>query len=190
MKDVIHQTEDKMKKAIQATQRDFASVRTGRASAALLDRISVDYHGTDTPIKGLANISVPDGRTLQIQAYDRQSTQLIEKAIQKSDLGINPTNDGNVIRLVLPQLTQDRRKELVKQVHQRADRLASRCATAVAMRSTTCARRRRTEASRRRMSAALRNACRSSPTASSSESTRSRNRKRPRSWRFESGVIE
>ncbi|MDB5101303.1 MAG: rrf [Cyanobacteria bacterium RYN_339] len=114
MNEVISQTEDKMKKAIAATQRDFASVRTGRASAALLDRISIDYYGTDTPIKGMANISVPDGRTLQIQAYDRASVQLIEKAIQKSDLGLTPNTDGNTIRLNIPALTEERRKELVK----------------------------------------------------------------------------
>ena len=114
MKEVLQQTEDKMKKAIQATQRDFASVRTGRASAALLDRISIDYYGTDTPIKGMANVSVPDGRTLQIQAYDRASVQMIEKAIQKSDLGLTPNTDGNTIRLNIPPLTEERRKELAK----------------------------------------------------------------------------
>ena len=114
MKEVIQQTEEKMKKAIAATQRDFASIRTGRASAALLDRIVIDYHGTETPIKGMANISIPDGRTLQIQAYDRQSVQLIEKAIQKSDLGLTPNTDGNTIRLNIPSLTEERRKELAK----------------------------------------------------------------------------
>jgi ribosome recycling factor len=114
MKEVLSQTEDKMKKAIAATQRDFASVRTGRASASLLDRISIDYFGTDTPIKGMANISVPDGRTLQIQAYDRAAVPLIVKAIQKSDLGLTPNTDGNTIRLNIPPLTEDRRKELAK----------------------------------------------------------------------------
>lgn len=113
-KDVINQAEDKMKKAIAATQRDFASLRTGRAAPALLDRIHVDYYGTETPLKGVANISVPDARTLQIQAYDRSAVALIEKAIQKSDLGLTPNTDGNVIRLQIPQLTEERRKDLVK----------------------------------------------------------------------------
>jgi ribosome recycling factor len=114
IKDVINQTEDKMKKAVVALQREYASLRTGRAAPALLDRIHVDYYGTETPIKQMANISVPDARTLQITAYDRASTQLIEKAIQKSDLGLNPNTDGNTIRLVIPPLTEDRRKDLAK----------------------------------------------------------------------------
>jgi ribosome recycling factor len=112
--DVINQTEDKMKKAVAALIREYASLRTGRAAPALLDRITVDYYGTETPIKGMANISVPDARTLQIQAYDRASVQLIEKAIQKSDLGLNPSSDGNTIRLSIPPLTEERRKDLVK----------------------------------------------------------------------------
>lgn len=121
MKEVLQQTEEKMKKAIAATQRDFASIRTGRAAAALLDRITVDYYGTETPIKGMANISVPDARTLQIQAYDRASVQLIEKAIQKSDLGLTPNTDGNVIRLNIPMLTEERRKELAKVLSKSAE---------------------------------------------------------------------
>jgi ribosome recycling factor len=114
IKDVINQTEDKMKKAVAALQREFASLRTGRAAPALLDRVHVDYYGADTPIKQMANISVPDARTLQIQAYDRASVQLIEKALLKSDLGLTPNTDGNVIRLNIPPLTEDRRKDLVK----------------------------------------------------------------------------
>ena len=94
---------------------------TGRATPALLDRIQVDYYGSATPINGVANISAPDPRMVLVQPWDRTMLGPIEKAIQKSDLGINPTNDGQVIRLVLPQLTQDRRKELVKQVHQRSE---------------------------------------------------------------------
>jgi ribosome recycling factor len=114
VKDIINQTEDKMKKAVAALQREYAALRTGRAAPALLDRIHVDYYGTETPIKAMANISVPDARTLQIQAYDRASVQLIEKAIQKSDLGLNPSSDGNTIRLAIPPLTEERRKDLVK----------------------------------------------------------------------------
>lgn len=120
MKEVINQTEEKMNKAIQALQRELASIRTGRAAPALLDRISIDYFGVETPIKAMANVSVPDARTLQIQAYDRQSVQLIEKAIHKSDLGLTPNTDGNVIRLNIPPLTEERRKDMAK--------LAKKCA--------------------------------------------------------------
>ena len=113
-KDVINQTEDKMKKAIAATQRELASLRTGRATPALLDRISIDYYGAETPLKSMANVSVPDARTLQIQVFDRSSVQLIEKAIMKSDLGITPNTDGTTIRLSIPPLTEERRKDMVK----------------------------------------------------------------------------
>jgi ribosome recycling factor len=119
--DIIKSAEHKMNSAIDALGRDLQSIRTGRASPTLLDRIQVDYYGTPTPLNGVANISAPDARMVVVQPWDRGMLAVIEKAIQKSDLGINPTNDGTVIRLVLPQLTQDRRKELVKQVHQRAE---------------------------------------------------------------------
>src|SRR5689334_25251967 len=109
-----------MTSAVEILGRDLQSVRTGRATPTLLDRIQVDYYGSPTPINGVANISVPDPHMVLVQPWDRSMLSPIEKAIQKSDLGINPTNDGQVIRLVLPQLTQDRRKELVKQVHHRA----------------------------------------------------------------------
>ena len=114
MKEVIQQTEDKMKKAIAAYQRELSSIRTGRAAPALLDRISIEYYGTETPLKQVAAISVPDSRTLQIQVFDRASVALIEKAIQKSDLGLTPNTDGNTIRLGIPPLTEERRKDLVK----------------------------------------------------------------------------
>src|ERR671938_2138431 len=110
-----------MATAVEILGRDLQSVRTGRATPMLLDRIQVDYYGSPTPINGVANVSAPDARMVVIQPWDRGMLGAIEKAIQKSDLGINPTNDGQVIRWVLPQLTQDRRKELVKQVHQRAE---------------------------------------------------------------------
>ena len=119
--DILKTAEHKMNTAVEVLGRDLQSVRTGRAHASLLDRIQVDYYGTLTPINGVANISAPDARMVLVQPWDRGMLGPIEKAIQKSDLGINPTNDGQVIRLVLPQLTQDRRKELVKQVHQRAE---------------------------------------------------------------------
>lgn len=106
--------EDHMKKAIDAVQRDFNTIRTGRANSSLLDKITVEYYGTETPLKQLANISAPDSSTIQIQPYDRSSLNKIEKAISLSDLGLTPNNDGSVIRLNIPPLTSDRRKELVK----------------------------------------------------------------------------
>jgi ribosome recycling factor len=119
--DILKTAEYKMSKAVEVLGHDLQSVRTGRATPALLDRIQVDYYGAPTPIQGVANISTPDPRMVVVQPWDPSMLGPIEKAIQKSDLGINPTNDGSVIRLALPQLTQDRRKELVKQVHQRAE---------------------------------------------------------------------
>src|ERR671938_710097 len=110
-----------MATAVEILGRDLQSIRTGRATPALLDRIQVDYYGSPTPINGVANISAPDPHMVLVQPWDRSMLGLIEKAIQKSDLGINPTNDGQVLRLVLPQLTEERRKDLVKQVHHRAE---------------------------------------------------------------------
>lgn len=106
--------ESHMQKAIEATQRSFNTIRTGRANASILDRISVEYYGAPSPLKSLANISTPDATTILIQPYDRSSLSLIEKAILASDVGITPSNDGSVIRLGIPPLTSDRRKELVK----------------------------------------------------------------------------
>ena len=119
--EILKSCEHRMSTAVDILNRDLQSVRTGRASPTLLDRIQVDYYGTPTPLNGVANISAPDPHMVLVQPWDRSMLGPIEKAIQKSDLGINPTNDGQVIRLVLPQLTQDRRKELVKQVHHRAE---------------------------------------------------------------------
>jgi ribosome recycling factor len=106
-----------MGKTIEVVKADFASVRAGRANAGVLDRIQVEYYGTPTPIQQVASISSPDPRTLAIQPWDASLLKAIEKAIQTSDLGINPSNDGRVIRLAFPQLTEERRKELTKQVH-------------------------------------------------------------------------
>jgi ribosome recycling factor len=119
--DVFGSAEHRMNRAVEILQRDYANIRTGRATPALLDRVQVDYYGTPTPINNLATVSVPEPRMMVIQPWDRTTIGSIEKAIQKSDLGLNPSSDGTVIRLVLPQLTQDRRKELVKQVHKRAE---------------------------------------------------------------------
>jgi ribosome recycling factor len=103
-----------MQKTVEATQRAFNTIRTGRANASLLDKVTVEYYGTPTPLKSLANISTPDATTILIQPYDRSSLNLIEKAISMSDVGLTPSNDGSVIRLNIPPLTSDRRKELVK----------------------------------------------------------------------------
>ena len=107
----------KMKKTIGALESQFASVRAGRANASVLDSLRVEYYGTPTPVNQIASISSPDPRTLLIQPWDASSLKSIEKAIQGSDLGINPQNDGRVIRLAFPQLTEERRKDLAKQVH-------------------------------------------------------------------------
>ena len=121
LKDEYKVYEDKMKKSVDSVSADFASVRAGRANAAVLDRITVDYYGSATPIQQIAAISSPDPRALVIQPWDASSLKSIEKAIQNSDLGINPQNDGRTIRLNFPQLTEERRKELVKQIHKYAE---------------------------------------------------------------------
>ena len=113
--------EDKMRKSIDSVSADFASVRAGRANASVLDRISVDYYGSPTPIQQIASISSPDPRMLVIQPWDATALKSSERAIQESDLGINPQNDGKTIRLSFPQLTEERRKELVKQIKKYAE---------------------------------------------------------------------
>ncbi len=112
--EIMFDAEERMEKALVALERDFTKLRTGRASTTLVDDIKVDYYGTPTPIKGVASVSIPDSRTIAIQPWDKGSFALIEKAIQKSDLGLNPMNDGKIIRIVIPALTEDRRKELSK----------------------------------------------------------------------------
>ena len=121
LKDDYKIYEEKMNKSIDSAAADFASVRAGRANAAVLDRIMVDYYGTPTPIQQIAAISTPDPRILQISPWDGSALKSIEKAILNSDLGINPQNDGKCIRLSFPQLTEERRKELVKQIRGEAE---------------------------------------------------------------------
>lgn len=116
MKEQMNLTKDKMSKCIASLEREFTTIRAGRASPAVLDKVTVDYYGAPTPINQMAAISVAEARILVIQPWDMSSLKLIEKAIQASDIGINPTNDGKVLRLVFPQLTEERRKELVKQI--------------------------------------------------------------------------
>jgi ribosome recycling factor len=110
-----------MAKSVEATQNDFGSVRTGRANPVLLDRVMVEYYGTPTPLKQLATISAPEARLLTIQPFDKSSIKAIEKGINESDIGLNPSNDGNVVRLVLPELTEERRRDLVKVVRNIAE---------------------------------------------------------------------
>ncbi len=116
MDQLYTKAEEKMQKTIVSMENEFKAIRAGRASASVLDRITVDYYGTQTPINQMAAISVPEARMLQIQPYDTSTLQSIEKAIQASDLGINPSNDGRIIRLVFPQLNEERRRELAKEV--------------------------------------------------------------------------
>ena len=117
LKDEYKVYEEKMKKSIESVMSDFDTVRAGRANASVLNRISVDYYGTPTPIQQIGSIGSPDPRTLVITPWDASILKGIEKAIQESDLGINPQNDGRVIRLGFPQLTEERRRDLTKQVH-------------------------------------------------------------------------
>jgi len=115
-KPIQSQIESQMTRTVEKTRSDFATLRTGRANASLLEGIRVDYYGTPVPLKQIANIGTPEARTLEIRPWDKSSVQAIEKAIQKSDLGLTPNNDGSVIRLQIPALTEERRKDLIKVV--------------------------------------------------------------------------
>ncbi len=121
IKDVLTESEQRMKGVIEATKRDFTAVRTGRANPGILDRVVVDYYGTPTPLNQMANISSPDQRMLLIQPWDKSQIAAVEKAILKADLGLNPSNDGSAVRLSIPQLTEERRKELVKLVRKETE---------------------------------------------------------------------
>lgn len=119
--DLLADAERRMLKAIEALKQDLAAIRTGRASLALIERITVDYYGAPTPINQVASVSVPEARLLVIQPWDKKMLVDIEKAIQKSDLGINPNNDGQVIRLNVPPMNEERRRDLVKSLHKKLD---------------------------------------------------------------------
>jgi ribosome recycling factor len=114
--ELLADARERMGKSVESTQHEFSTVRTGRASPSLLDRIMVDYYGAMSPLNQLATISAPEARLITVQAYDKSSIKLIEKAINESDVGLNPSNDGNLIRLLVPELTEERRRELVKVV--------------------------------------------------------------------------
>ncbi len=118
---LLEDARERMAKSVESAQHEFATVRTGRASPALLDRVVVDYYGAQTPLKQLATISAPEARLLTVQPYDKSSIKAIEKAINESDVGLTPSNDGNLIRLVIPELTEERRRELVKVVRTLAE---------------------------------------------------------------------
>jgi ribosome recycling factor len=120
-KELLADAKHRMDRAVEAVKTEFNTVRSGRASVGLLDRIHVDYYGTSTPLKQMANIAAPEPRLVTVQPFDKTAMNSIEKAIMESDLGLNPNNDGTVIRLSIPTLTEDRRKELVKLVHRLAE---------------------------------------------------------------------
>lgn len=119
--DVINASEDKLKKTLEGLKKEYGTLRAGRAAPSLLDKVMVDYYGTPTPVNQMANVTVPEPRMIMIKPYDKGSLKNIEKAIQKSDLGLTPNSDGVTIRLAIPQLTQERRKELVKVVGKKAE---------------------------------------------------------------------
>ena len=121
LKDFLDEGQSRMQKAVEATRAEFATVRTGRASPHLLDRIEVDYYGARTPLRQLAQVSATEARLLTITPYDKNSIKLIEKAILESDVGLTPSNDGQLIRLQIPELTEERRRELVKVLHNIAE---------------------------------------------------------------------
>ncbi len=120
-KDIINAAEEKFKKSLDGLKKEYASLRAGRATPSLLDKVMVDYYGSPTPVNQMANVSVPEPRMIMIKPYDPKSLKDIEKAIQKSDLGITPNSDGTAIRLAIPQPTQERRKELVKVVSKKSE---------------------------------------------------------------------
>jgi ribosome recycling factor len=115
--ELLSEANTKMDQAVEHTAVEFGGIRTGRANAGILSRVTVEYYGTETPLQQLASLSVPEARMLVVQPFDKSSIQAIERAIREADLGLNPSNDGNIIRLAFPSLTEERRKELVKVVH-------------------------------------------------------------------------
>jgi len=119
--DVMNETERKMKKAVEAAQQDYTTIRTGRANPVLLEKVTVDIYGSAMPINQLATVSVPEPRQLVIAPWDKSAIPAIERAIQKSDLGLTPSSDGNVVRLNIPHLTEERRKEMIKLLHKKAE---------------------------------------------------------------------
>ena len=121
LKDVMHETEEKMKKSIEILRKDLMTMRAGRANPSILDKLTVDYYGAITPLNQIANISAPEPRLITIQPWDKTIIPAVEKSILKSDLGLNPSSDGAIIRIIIPQLTQERRMELVKTLKKKGE---------------------------------------------------------------------
>lgn len=121
IEEILLEAEDKMDKAIEVARDDFSDIRSGRANAGMFEKIMVEYYGAMTPLQQLASITIPEARTVMIQPFDRSSMDSVEKALRDSDLGVNPSNDGNVIRVVLPSLTEERRKEYVRLARNKAE---------------------------------------------------------------------
>lgn len=121
IEDVYKDAEERMKKAVEALKRDMLSIRTGRATPSLIDRLPIEYYGTPTPLNQLATINAPEARLLVVQPFDKGTLPLIEKALQRGDMGFNPSNDGRVIRIPIPPLTEDRRRDMVKQVKHKVE---------------------------------------------------------------------
>lgn len=161
---VMDDCAEKMHKAVTHLQSEFAAVRTGRASSALVERLKVDYYGSEVPLQQLAGFGVPEPRVLVITPYDKGALKAIEKAIQQSDLGVNPSNDGAIIRLTFPELTEDRRKEYVKMVKHRAEEVGWPSGTCAGRPATSSRRSRRTARSARTSSSGPRRSSRSAPT--------------------------
>jgi ribosome recycling factor len=121
LRELLRDTEEKMQKALEATRRDLSTIRTGRANPAILDRVEVEYYGSRLPLTQVATVSAPEPRMLVIAPWDKGALGPIERSLQKSDLGLTPNNDGNVIRLIIPQLTEERRREMTKMVHRKIE---------------------------------------------------------------------
>ena len=170
-KEIITDAKDRMSKTREAFKREMQSMRAGRANPQILDRITVDYYGVQTPLNQMGNISAPEPRMLVISLWDAKAIPAVEKAIQKSDLGLNPSNDGHVVRLIVPELNEERRKELTKLVRKRTPRWPA--ATSAATPWSSLRSSRRTAKSPRTISARPRTKCRRSPTLPSRISIRS-----------------
>lgn len=119
--ETMFEAEEKMEKAVEVAKEDFSSIRTGRANAAMFSKLLVDYYGAPTPLQQLASFQTPEARTMLITPFDKSSLAAVEKALRDSDLGVNPSNDGNTIRCILPQLTEDRRKDYIKMAHRKGE---------------------------------------------------------------------
>src|SRR5271165_5501589 len=177
--------EERMKKAVETTRGEFAAIRTGRANSALLDHVVVNAYGTEMPLKHCATISIPDARSIVVSPHDKSITGDVRKAIESSDIGITPNVDGGIIRLVLPPLNEERRKELVSSCTSGPRTAASRCAMSARTATTISSTRSATARSPKTKAAAATSTCKSSPTDSWPMWTRSSRPKRRRSWRCE-----